>query len=461
MGRAWRAATVAVAFVLTPPRTLAQGGGAEGDGPAAADVVRQSRPSSVVPRPSSAGSELTVYHMVMGQGDAVWERFGHNAIWIHDAARGTDAVYNWGMFDFDQPNFLGRFVTGDTQYWMAGFDLESTLEVYGQHNRPVWVQELNLTPAQRDSLRRFVEWNARPENMYYRYDYYRDNCSTRVRDALDLVLGGAIRRETDGVSTGNSYRWHTRRLLADDVPVYTGTNIGLGHPADRPISRWEEMFLPTRMQKHFRSVVVSDGAGGVVPLVRAERQLVAARRPPERGGPPSRTGLFLSIGAAIGALLLILSRPAAAGSRGARISLALLGGAWSAVVGLLGAAVLALSTLTRHVFTQWNENLLQFDPLALALVVLLPLVLLRRRAGRAAGLLRGAAVVVAVLAAAGLALKVFPAFYQQNAEVIALALPTHLAMAWAAWRVTRPGAATATRADAPPLPAARRAASGR
>jgi hypothetical protein len=400
--------------------------------------------------------------MVMGQGDAVWERFGHNAIWIHDAARGTDVVYNWGMFDFDQPNFLGRFVTGETQYWMAGFDLESTLEVYRQHNRPVWVQELNLTPAQRDSLRRFVEWNARPENMYYRYDYYRDNCSTRVRDALDLVLGGAIRRATDSVSTGNSYRWHTRRLLADDVPVYTGTNIGLGHPADRPISRWEEMFLPTRMQKHFRSVVVSDGAGGAVPLVRAERQLVIAERPPERGGPPSRTGMFLSIGAAIGALFLILSRPAAAGSHGARIALAVFGGAWSAIVGLLGAAVAALATLTRHVFTHRNENLLQFDPLALALVVLLPLVLLRRRSGRAAGLLRGVAVAVAALSVAGLVLKVFPAFYQQNAEIIALALPAHLAMAWAAWRLTRrESAVPATRAAAPPTPARPRAATGR
>ena len=399
--------------------------------------------------------------MTMGQGDAVWERFGHNAIWIHDAARGTDAVYNWGMFDFDQPNFLGRFVTGDTQYWMAGFDLESTLEVYRERNRPVWVQELNLTPAQRDSLRRFVEWNALPENMYYRYDYYRDNCSTRVRDALDAVLGGRIRRATDSVPTGHSYRWHTRRLLAEDLPVYTGTNIGLGQPADLPISRWDEMFLPTRMQAYLRGVVVPDGNGGTVPLVRSERQLVLADRPPERAGPPSRAGMFLAIGFAIGALLAILSRPAAAGSWGARIALGVVGTAWAAVVGILGTAVLALWTLTRHVFTQRNENLLQFDPLALALAVLLPLVLLRARSGRAAPALRAVALAVAALSVAGLALKLFPAFYQRNAEVIALALPTHLAMALAAWRVTAPRSAVAVdpAATAPRHQSAPRAAS--
>src|SRR6202165_584994 len=83
--------------------------------------VRQGAPPPQAIASASAiepGSNLTVYLLTFGWGDIVWERFGHNAIWIRDRARGTDTTYNWGMFDFNQPNFVWRFVTGDTRYWM-------------------------------------------------------------------------------------------------------------------------------------------------------------------------------------------------------------------------------------------------------------------------------------------------------------------------------------------------------
>ena len=79
----------------------------------------------------------------IGHGDAVWELFGHNAIWIKDRSDGSDITYNWGMFDFNQPNFLGRFLTGNTSYWMEGIDLESMLQSYTERNRSLLAQELN------------------------------------------------------------------------------------------------------------------------------------------------------------------------------------------------------------------------------------------------------------------------------------------------------------------------------
>src|SRR5690606_22147750 len=74
--------------------------------------------------PDVAGSELTVYVMTMGPGEFVWERFGHNAIWIHDEARQTDVAYNWGLFSFDQEGFILRFLRGQMDYWMEGIDAE-------------------------------------------------------------------------------------------------------------------------------------------------------------------------------------------------------------------------------------------------------------------------------------------------------------------------------------------------
>ena len=193
------------------------------------------------------GSDLTVYLLTFGQGDAVWELFGHNAIWIKDHTHGTDLTYNWGMFDFNQPHFIERFLTGDTRYWMEAIDLEPMLQYYKQQNRSILAQELNLTPAQRLSLQQFVQLNAMPQNKFYRYDYYRDNCSTRLRDALDHALGGQLQTSTVSRPTSGTYRTHTQRLMQGNFPLYTGVTLALGQPADKPLSMWEEMFLPVRM----------------------------------------------------------------------------------------------------------------------------------------------------------------------------------------------------------------------
>ena len=158
----------------------------------------QAQRTTPPPRRPAAPPEtgLTVYLMTMGPGKYVWERFGHNAIWIHDPIHGTDQTYNYGLFDFHQQNFLLRFVQGRMWYWMRGYPAQSYVESYRRANRSVWVQELEIPPGARRELQQFLEWNELPENRFYHYDYYRDNCSTRVRDALDRALGGAIRAAT-------------------------------------------------------------------------------------------------------------------------------------------------------------------------------------------------------------------------------------------------------------------------
>src|SRR6476659_2047668 len=117
--------------------------------PSAPDSQAAQIPSVVSPPaagPVEPGSNLIVYLLTFGWGDVVWERFGHNAIWIKDRARGTDMTYNWGMFDFNQPHFIWRFVTGDTRYWMEPIDYNAMVPFYKSQNRSILAQELNLTP---------------------------------------------------------------------------------------------------------------------------------------------------------------------------------------------------------------------------------------------------------------------------------------------------------------------------
>ena len=383
--------------------------------------------SSQVPVSGSQGAELTIYLMTMGYGDKVWERFGHNAIRIVDASRGTDSVYNWGTFDFAQPNFLRRFMTGNTLYWMQGDGMAETMATYQYLNRSVWVQELDFTPAERAAVRDFISWNAEPEHRYYRYDYYLDNCSTRVRDILDRTVGGQLKAATATRLTNTTYRFHTQRALTFDRAVAMGTNIGLGEVADRRISQWEEAFLPGRLQEHIRGVQLRAADGTARSLVKSEQQLFTARRAPEPTAPPTVTIRNLVIGLAIAGLVFLLARAAHHGSRAGRRAFATVGTIWAALNGILGIVLIVGWAATRHVFMARNENLLQFDPLSLVLAVILPLALSR---GRSASLARLLAAVVAVVAVVGLALKVLPWFDQSNISVIAMTLPGHLALLW-------------------------------
>ena len=150
----------------------------------------------------------------MGPGGPVWERFGHNMIRVTDSVAGTDIAYNFGIFDFHQKNFFWNFLQGRPMYALQGWDPAGAIASYVRHGRAVEEQLLALSPEQARSLAQNLERNAEPDEMYYRYDYYRDNCSTRVRDALNLVLAGTIDADLSRVSTTATYRSRTAELMA-------------------------------------------------------------------------------------------------------------------------------------------------------------------------------------------------------------------------------------------------------
>lgn len=402
--------------------------------PAVSPAQTQDPEASDAPEPP-AGSELTIYHVTMGQGDDVYEKFEHNAIWVHDPLDGTDYVYNYGLFDFNQPGYWGRFVRGDWLYALGVSDLEQTLYAYPRIlNRSVRAQELNLTPAQRAELRDYLVWNARPENRDYRYDYYYDNCSTRVRDALDAVLDGRLRAATEDSLTDKTFRWHSERLIADTPAAYTGLLIGLGPGVDRRLTAWEEMFLPGKVEEQLRRLEVPDENGAMVPLVRSERVFYEADRAPMRAEPPNRLGWFALLGFGLGgAFVALAGHVRRAGS--ARYAFAILAMLWAAFGGLTGLLLAGLWGFTNHTIAYHNENLLQLNPLMLTLVLLAPALAFGARwAARPALWI---ATITAALSLLGLLLKPLPIFIQGNLPLIALTLPANLGLAWAVYRLSK------------------------
>jgi hypothetical protein len=382
--------------------------------------------------PASAQPELKVFLMTFGPGRQVWERFGHNALWIHDPADSSDLAYNYGLFDFHQHNFLPRFARGQMWYWMAGYPAAAYIDQYERDNRSIWIQELELPARAKIQLEEFLRWNALPEHRYYHYDYYRDNCSTRVRDAIDRVLNGALRQRTDTVSAHTTYRFHTQRLTANDPVIFTALLAALGPGVDRPISAWEEMFLPLKMREWIRTVTVPGPDGRPIPLVRSERTIFESTLPAPPDGPPHWVPWYLLLGAGIGGSVLALSRPARS-SAAARFGFLALGGGWLMLAGLAGVVLAGLWGLTDHVMAYRNYNLFQLDPIALALV---PAMVVAARRGTPAWGTKIAWLLVG-FALIGLALELVPGLGQVNGPIIALALPAHAGVAAALTRLAR------------------------
>jgi hypothetical protein len=419
-----------LAFFVTIPLAFA---GAQIRPPSA-----QRPPGPRVTTPPEPGSDLTVTLLTMGVGEEVWEEFGHNALWFHlerppSMGGPVDVVYNWGIFDSSQPYFIPHFLQGRMLYSMGGYPYEETLIEYRQRDRAVWAQELDLTNAQKIALRDFVIWNSQPQNAYYRYDYFRDNCSTRVRDALDRVLGGVIKATFSGRKTPYTYRSETLRLTQRQSLLASGIDLGLGRPADHQLSEYEDMFLPMRFRDYVRGLRVSDGHGGTHPLVKNERMLLGTVSHPEAASPPRWLPIFLTIGVLIAIVFAAVGWRAAHGSAGARFTAGTLFAFWSFIVGILGLILTLLWTVTDHTFAYRNENLLLFNPLWLVLAVLAPMTAVKGRLSRTT---RWLTFVLAALALIALLLHIIRLSREANGEIIALALPPILALAWAVHRGT-------------------------
>ncbi|MEP7000588.1 MAG: DUF4105 domain-containing protein [bacterium] len=390
-------------------------------------VAAQSPPvyaTAVAPMP---GSSITVTLVTLGSAKDVDERFGHNALWFHDASTMQDVAYQWGVFSFNEPGFYLRFLTGETNYWMGPEDARLFVEHYRNAGRPTTLQRLNLTPQQALALREYVRWNSLDANKFYRYDYFRDNCSTRLRDVLDRVLGGAIKRATDSVVTTFSYRSESVRLTNGDAPIQTGIDIALGRPADRPLTKWQSFFIPMRLRDAVRDIRVP-GPGGVdVPLVAQEQIVPPAVTPiPEAAVTPNIVWRLGGLGVLL-ALLVVGLRVMMISRRSAAWGLALFGSAWSLLNGVIGVILLLAWMATKHVFWASNENVLLLTPFSLALVMLIPAAILSGRGERAA---RMVASIVAALALVAALLAIIPGG-QDNLAIVAMFLPVHLALAWA------------------------------
>jgi hypothetical protein len=373
------------------------------------------------------GEKLEISLITYGPGDIYWERFGHDAIELRDTASGEEVDFNYGVFNFDEKNFFFNFARGQMHYLIDAEPTTDEQNFYAQAGRSVTRQRLALAPQQAAALRDFLLWNLRPENATYNYDYYVDNCTTRVRDALDRALGGVIKARLSKLPGGMTYRQQTVRLMSAQPWLMLILDLGLGPYADQPLSAWQESFLPEELQKNLRSVAVSDGHGSTQPLVQNETLLSPNRLDAPPATPPDLR-LPLGIAGLIFAALIVVTW------RYARLAYALLSTLFLLTAGLVGLVMLILWTLTTHHSAWANANLLLFNPLAF---VLLRAPWQARNSTGASRLATSVLLIQLIGLLLAIGLHLLPGIVQQNQPWILFALPCWLALAWSLRQTVR------------------------
>jgi len=209
--------------------------------------------------------------------EEIYSLYGHSALRWHDLRQsgptaGQDVVFNWGLFNFDKPHFVLRFVFGLTDYELGAMPYAYFAPYYKKWGSSVTAQVLNLTGDEKRQLQRALADNLKEENRVYRYNFFYDNCSTRPRDIIERSLTGKIEWAARA-NFAPTYREMVRECNRHHDWSRFGNDLLLGVMADRPTTRTEQEFLPANLMQDFATAQVYEN-GNYRPLVKAQRTLV-------------------------------------------------------------------------------------------------------------------------------------------------------------------------------------------
>lgn len=190
-------------------------------------------------------SHLQVSLLTCGSGDEIYETFGHTAIRVVDSAAGTDMVYNYGTFDGYTENFELQFMRGKLLYYVTCYPYSVFLQEYAEYHRSIEEQVLQISGGAKQSISNYLKNNARDENKYYKYDFFFDNCATRIRDVFRYALGVKFKYADVLPKEGNiTFRQIINRYFYRTHGERVGVNLLLGSRIDKPMTNLDIMFLP-------------------------------------------------------------------------------------------------------------------------------------------------------------------------------------------------------------------------
>lgn len=215
--------------------------------------------------PAQLSPRAQISLLTITPGRELYSTFGHSAIRIVDPPYQLDRIYNYGTFDFEEPGFYFKFTRGLLDYALSAYSYSFAEYQYMEERRGIIQQTLTLTPEMKQALYSFLEWNYRPENRRYRYDFFFDNCATRIRDVFEKTLGENLHWYLNP-DRRLSFRRYIDPYLVGHPLTHFGMDLGLGARADRIASAREAMFLPDYLYESFAGATITI-AGQTLPFI--------------------------------------------------------------------------------------------------------------------------------------------------------------------------------------------------
>lgn len=297
-------------------------------------------------------TELTASLITCFPGPEIYELCGHEALRIRGA--GIDSVWNYGVFDFAEPNFVGRFVKGETDYMLAGYPFSLFMPEYRARGSKVVEQDLNLTAEETQRLLKLLQKESLPANCRYRYNYVRDNCATRIVDRLQQATGGKL-------LLSDSIRYSSLRDVMRNYhrnyPWYQfGIDLALGSGLDGDLKQGEQMFAPMEMMADVRNMRV----GSDRPLIKAERVLYEGRGDVTESATP-----FWKTPMAVALYMLVVSLGICLWDAKRQTATRWWWSLYYLAAGLAGCVIFFLVFFSSHDSTSPNMMLLWLNPLQL------------------------------------------------------------------------------------------------
>ena len=186
--------------------------------------------------------------LTCSSGQELYSAFGHSAIRVVDDSLHIDIVFNYGTFDFHTPNFYLKFMNGDLDYMLASSSFRHFEANYIEENRTVYEGLLDLDKNEKQELWDYLVWNIQPENSYYRYDFFFDNCATRIRDIVFKAKG--IEKDCQETN-GMTFRDYIHQNVSEDTWTAQGIDLLLGCKTDRLATTYERAYLPVYLDSLF------------------------------------------------------------------------------------------------------------------------------------------------------------------------------------------------------------------
>ncbi len=311
--------------------------------------------------PLSENSEISI--ITIGPGAELYDKFGHSAFRIQDPDTGQDVVFNYGVYDFDTPNFYTKFAQGKLLYQLGVSYYEPFFNSYVAQNRWIKEQVLNLDQTEKQAISDFLWNNAQPENKKYKYDFFYDNCATKIRDVLWEVLGNRLEFKEDHITQGYTFRQLIQQNLNSNTWGSLGIDIALGAVIDRKAKPIEYQFLPYYVFQGAANAVVHRN-NNTEPLVKNTRVLFENR--PQTDSVNFFTSPLFILGI-IGLLIIAKTYSDYKKQLRSRLLDALI----LFFTGLIGIFLLLLWFATDHTATANNYNLLWAFPINMFLIVIL------------------------------------------------------------------------------------------